>query len=53
MEMKKSSKKQFIPENNIFNVSNKSESRTAIFIAKIYLKNYENVEFHSLGEAIN
>jgi len=41
------------PETNVLSVSNKSNLKSILFIAKVYLKKFEEVEFHSLGEAIN
>ena len=51
--MSKQDKKLLTPDTNVLSVSNKSHLNNTIFIAKVHLKKYEEVEIHSLGEAIN
>ena len=41
------------PQTNILQISNKREVRFFIFLAKIYLKKFEEIELHALGDAIS
>lgn len=41
------------PQNNVLQISNKREVRFFIFLAKIYLKKYDEIELHALGDAIS
>lgn len=39
------------PTDNKLQISNQKEARTYVFIAKIFLKKFGNLELHALGEA--
>ena len=41
------------PKDNILQISNKREVRFFIFLSKIYLKKFEEIELHALGDAIS
>ena len=41
------------PADNKLQISNKRESRFFTFLAKIYLKKFETIELHALGNAIS
>lgn len=41
------------PQTNVLQISNKREVRFFIFLAKIYLKKFEQIELHALGDAIS
>lgn len=41
------------PQTNILQISSKREVRFFIFLAKIYLKKFEEIELHALGDAIS
>ncbi|KAM3143317.1 hypothetical protein pb186bvf_004649 [Paramecium bursaria] len=44
-------KKKLDPQDNKLQVSNKKNPKEFIFIAKIFLKKFQNIELHALGEA--
>lgn len=46
-------KQKLDPKTNVLQISNKRESRFFNFLAKIYLKKYEEIELHALGDAIS
>lgn len=41
------------PQSNVLQISTKREVRFFIFLAKIYLKKFEEIELHALGDAIS
>ena len=41
------------PQTNVLQISNKREVRFFIFLAKIYLKKFDEIELHALGDAIS
>ncbi len=41
------------PADNKLQISNKRESRFFTFLAKIYLKKFDKIELHALGNAIS
>ncbi|CAD8104322.1 unnamed protein product [Paramecium primaurelia] len=48
------SKKTLVnPETNVYNLSGKTLPKTSVFVAKIYLKRFDVVEVHALGETIS
>ena len=47
------SKKLIVPETNQLKMSGFHDVRYFMFMAKIYLKKFEEVELHALGEAIS
>ena len=46
-------KKLINPETNRLQISGYHDTRYFMFLAKIYLKKFSEVEFHALGEAIS
>lgn len=44
-------KQKLDPKDNHLQISTKKSARAFIFIAKIFLKKFGNVELHALGEA--
>jgi len=53
MAEKMAEKHKLDPQTNILQISNKREVRFFIFLAKIYLKKFEEIELHALGDAIS
>ncbi|CAD8121572.1 unnamed protein product [Paramecium sonneborni] len=48
------SKKTLVnPETNVYNLSGKTLPKTSVFVAKIYLKRFDVVEIHALGDTIS
>ncbi|CAD8200598.1 unnamed protein product [Paramecium pentaurelia] len=48
------SKKTLVnPETNVYNLSGKTLPKTSVFVTKIYLKRFDVVEVHALGETIS
>lgn len=46
-------KTPFNPETNVYNLNGKTLPKTSVFIAKIYLKKFDVVEVHALGDTIS
>ena len=46
-------KKLIVPETNKLQISGYHDVRYFMFMAKIYLKKFSEVELHALGEAIS
>ena len=53
MAEKTAEKHKLDPQTNVLQISSKREVRFFIFLAKIYLKKYEEIELHALGDAIS
>jgi hypothetical protein len=47
----KGEKKLLVPDSNVLQVSSKKGFRFYIFLSKIFLKTYEEIELHALGQA--
>ena len=50
---KRQPKGNLVPEDNKLQISNKKDVNFFIFLAKIFLKKYPDIELHALGEAIS
>ena len=46
-------KKNLDPKDNILQISSKKDVKFFMFLSKIFLNKFENLELHSLGEAIS
>merc|ERR1740115_162474 len=46
-------RKPIIPTTNVLNISSKKNARFWMFLCKLYLKQFEEVELHSFGDGIS
>ncbi len=53
MERPRQPKGNLVPEDNKLQVSNKKDVNFFVFLAKIFLKQFAEIELHALGEAIS
>ncbi|CAD8150833.1 unnamed protein product (macronuclear) [Paramecium tetraurelia] len=50
-QQQRGQKQKLDPTDNKLHISSKKNARDFIFISKIFLKKFQNVELHALGEA--
>lgn len=53
MEHQRQPKGNLVPETNKLQISNKKDVNFFIFLAKIFFKQFPDIELHALGEAIS
>lgn len=46
-------RKPIVPTTNVLNISSKKNARFWMFLCKLYLKQFEEVELHSFGDGIS
>eukprot|EP01017_Pseudomicrothorax_dubius_P002217 TRINITY_DN0_c956_g1_i2.p1 TRINITY_DN0_c956_g1~~TRINITY_DN0_c956_g1_i2.p1 ORF type:complete len:118 (+),score=16.85 TRINITY_DN0_c956_g1_i2:50-403(+) len=46
-------RKPLDPQNNIINVSTRKDTRFFMYLSKLFLRKFETIELHALGEAIS
>jgi len=50
-KVQKTEKKLLVPDTNILQISSKKGHRFYIFLSKIFLKTFDDIELHALGQA--
>ena len=50
---KKPEKKKLVPQDNKLQISTKKRINFFVFLSKIFLKHFDTIELHALGQAIS